>query len=120
MLTFALPYRLAKSIIYLFIIYSDKIGAKSAKQKLKLLNLNHIASQRKENYSGRLLDDTKVKDWTLTLVTSSDGKLSKLVVDSLANFLPPKKYLTLSCQQESGVFVGKLKSNCFKFIRLKS
>lgn len=87
---------------------TEKLGLKSGKQKLKLLNINYVASHwMKHQYKGDFLDASKVKDWTTAFVSSSDEKLSKLVLDSLATFLSPSKYLNMNCQLESGVFIGK-------------
>ncbi|ODM90760.1 Protein TBRG4 [Orchesella cincta] len=98
------PEMLASVLEPSFVESLETLGPKSMRHKLKLLNINHIASQTK-NFKGSLLPKNKVTDWTTALVTSTDDKLSKLVVDSLGSFLTPAKYLELHKQLDCGVFV---------------
>ncbi|CAL8114890.1 unnamed protein product [Orchesella dallaii] len=98
------PEILASVLKPSFVESIEALGLKSIRHKLKLLNINFIASQTKD-FKGSLLPQDKVTDWTTGLVMSGDEKLSKLAVDSLASFLTPTKYLEQNVQLDCGVYV---------------
>jgi hypothetical protein len=78
--------------------------------RIRLLNLNAMAKAGTffglGNYKGPFISKEITTKW-IELLAPSDVKLSKLVIESLSNFLPPPKYLQTDIKSESGVFIGE-------------
>lgn len=82
--------------------------------RMKVLNINaslktNLDSKKTDNkIKNQLLGEQYIQKWT-SFESSQDSSLSKVVINSLSEFLPLTKYLLQEVKTSSGVFVGTMR-----------